>query len=342
MRVKTHQGIMLLIRNYHRSHLNFFGSCLILSVACIIVIEANEVVPNDPSSSNQQAPVYHQQASSSLTNFNWLPGADTPTQYASDSDTSPSYDAEEDALLGEGSYSNRRKYRRKGNRKRVKGRKRQKHRQQEQQRPEYDTYSTGYGEEYESFDDDELEYYDRDDGYGSPKAPSYSAPAPSYEAPAPQYSAPSESYGAPSHSGGGDGFNDFLNALAAFLPIGLFLAAIPPNLITISTKKKRSLTNSGDEDTSLNDVDTTHAELHYPFLERISEIGYDKMMSDSECQKRLFCEMSTKGQEDVDANTVQKAFNYMVLLSPKMVSDYFGTTEVFRTIKGGNCSMFKC
>ena len=51
-----------------------------------------------------------------------------------------------------GSYSNRRKYRRKGNRKRVKGRKRQKYRQQEQ--PAYEDYSTGYGEEYESFDDD--------------------------------------------------------------------------------------------------------------------------------------------------------------------------------------------
>ena len=49
----------------------------------LLKIKANEVVPNDPSSSNQQAPVYHQQASSSLTNFNWLPGADTPTQYVS-------------------------------------------------------------------------------------------------------------------------------------------------------------------------------------------------------------------------------------------------------------------
>lgn len=36
-----------------------------------------------------------------------------------------------------------------------------------------------------------------------------------------------------SHSGGG--FGDFLSALTAFLPIGLFLAAIPPNLITVST-----------------------------------------------------------------------------------------------------------
>ena len=103
-----------------------------------------------------------------------------------------------------------------------------------------------------SFDyyDDDYEYYDRDDGYGSPKAPSssydapssgYSAPSSGYDAPssgydAPSYSsAPSSSYGAPSYGGDGDGFNEFLNALAAFLPIGLFLAAIPPNLITIST-----------------------------------------------------------------------------------------------------------
>ena len=99
------------------------------------------------------------------------------------------------------------------------------------------------------------EYYDRDDSYGAPLAPSsgydapssiydapsssYNAPsyeAPSYEAPSSEYkAAPSSSYGAPSYGGDDDGFNDFLNALAAFLPIGLFLAAIPPNLITIST-----------------------------------------------------------------------------------------------------------
>ena len=32
----------------------------------------------------------------------------------------------------------------------------------------------------------------------------------------------------------GGGFTDFLNALAAYLPIALFLAAIPPNLITVN------------------------------------------------------------------------------------------------------------
>eukprot|EP00095_Tigriopus_kingsejongensis_P007147 maker-scaffold300_size216557-snap-gene-1.28 protein:Tk07147 transcript:maker-scaffold300_size216557-snap-gene-1.28-mRNA-1 annotation:"hypothetical protein DAPPUDRAFT_313644" len=46
-------------------------------------------------------------------------------------------------------------------------------------------------------------YYDRDDEYGSPKAPaqSYNAPAPSYEAPSPSYAAPSAAhYDAPSYS----------------------------------------------------------------------------------------------------------------------------------------------
>ena len=69
----------------------------------------------------------------------------------------------------------------------------------------------------------------------------------------------------------------------------------------------------GDQAES-NHVDTTATEYHYPFLERISEIGFTKMMSDVECQKRVFCEMSFKGMKDEDANTVQKAFNYFVLL----------------------------
>jgi hypothetical protein len=59
----------------------------------------------------------------------------------------------------------------------------------------------------------------------------------------------------------------------------------------------------------------------YPFLDRISEIGFDKYWSDSECQKLLFCEMAEKGgadgQDDDDqseANMVQKVFNYVAIL----------------------------
>jgi len=106
-------------------------------------------------------------------------------------------------------------------------------------------------------DDDHYDYdeYDRDSGYSAPSS-GYEAPSTSYHEPssgygAPSYEAPSSGYGAPSYSapsygGGGKDFDDFLNALAAFLPIALFLAAIPPNLVVVNDRKKRSLTDSSE------------------------------------------------------------------------------------------------
>merc|ERR1712024_279835 len=105
--------------------------------------------------------------------------------------------------------------------------------------------------------------YDRDTSYKAPSA-NYAAPDTSYEAASySSYEAPKyEPNYAPSYegySGGGkDSFNDFLNALAAFLPIGLFLAAIPPNLIVINSRRKRS---TDEED--YNSVETV-----FPFLEK--------------------------------------------------------------------------
>ena len=94
-----------------------------------------------------------------------------------------------------------------------------------------------------------------------------------------------------------------MNALAAFLPIGLFLAAIPPNLITITTKKKRSTLES-------NEVETEVEEYGHPFMKRISELGFDKLWMDAECQKQLLCQMTQKGRED-NANNVQKSLNFV-------------------------------
>ena len=200
-----------------------------------------------------------------------------------DLEASSSYsDPESDPFSAQESY--RRKYRKKGKGKRRKGEKRRnkyKYKDVSSEAYEEDDY---YNEGLEDY------YYDRDDSYGAPKAPSYSAPSSGY-------SAPSDSYGAPSYSAPDDGFNDFLNALAAFLPIGLFLAAIPPNLITITTKKKRSLENE------------VMTEEEYPFMKRISELGFDKIWMDLECQKQLLCQMTQKGKEE-NGNTVQKSLNF--------------------------------
>jgi len=284
---------------------------------CSVAHNGAEEVPQDlniESSSN----VFDTSAS-----FNWLSGApnyvqNTNVEINPDLQASSSYsDPESDPFSAQESHGGRRKYRKKGSKRRRKGEKR---------RNKYkykDVSSEAYDDDYyndqgsNSYD----EYYDRDDSYGAPKAPSYSAPSS-------EYGAPSDSYGAPSYSGGGgDGFNDFLNALAAFLPIGLFLAAIPPNLITITTKKKRSLESNEIE------------EYGHPFMKRISELGFDKLWMDAECQKQLLCQMTHKGTED-NANNVQKSLNFVAKMFP-----FFGGVEngrggvmqeVFAVIQDGN------
>jgi len=290
---------------------------------CSVAHNGAEEVPQDlniESSSN----VFD--TSASINPYNWLNGAQNYAQNTNvetnpDLQASSSYsDPESDPFSAQESHGGRRKYRKKGSKRRRKGEKRRnkyKYNESESYDDDYYNDQGGNSDEY---------YYDRDDSYGAPKAPSYSAPSS-------EYSAPSDSYGAPSYSGGGgDGFNDFLNALAAFLPIGLFLAAIPPNLITITTKKKRSTLES-------NEVETEVEEYGHPFMKRISELGFDKLWMDAECQKQLLCQMTQKGREN-NANNVQKSLNFASTMFP-----FFGGVangrggvmqEVFTTIQDGN------
>merc|ERR1712113_901116 len=88
------------------------------------------------------------------------------------------------------------------------------------------------------------QFYDRDS--------SYQAPSSGYNSPESSYSSPNNYEAPPYYGGGKDSFNDFLNALAAFLPIGLFLAAIPPNLIVINSTARRKRET---EDLVLNSLD---------------------------------------------------------------------------------------
>merc|ERR1712064_72824 len=180
------------------------------------------------------------------------------------------------------------------------------------------------------------QFYDRDSsyqaptsGYNSPES-SYSSPN-NYEAPS-YYDAPpyKQSYGEPYSGGGKDSFNDFLNALAAFLPIGLFLAAIPPNLIVINSRRKRQA-----EDEMYNTLESS-----YPFMEKINKIGFSRL-SETDCQKELFCEMAEMGSNQ-EANTIQKFFAYAVSLTPDFLADMVGVKDVFEASREGRCRKFKC
>jgi len=182
------------------------------------------------------------------------------------------------------------------------------------------------------------QFYDRDSSYQAPSS-GYNSPESSYSSPN-NYEAPSyydappykQSYGEPYSGGGKDSFNDFLNALAAFLPIGLFLAAIPPNLIVINSRRKREAEDTHEEE--INSVET------YPFLEKIDKIGL-RNLKDSTCQKELFCEMTVMG-DSKNGNFVQKFLASVVKYTPDFLSDKIGVKDVFQASSRRSCEQFKC
>merc|ERR1712106_127714 len=143
------------------------------------------------------------------------------------------------------------------------------------------------------------------------------------------------SYQAPSSGGGGDSFNDFLNTLAAFLPIGLFLAAIPPNLIVINSRRKRGV-ELEENGNSLEKV------FSFPFLERIEDIsGFGQLSRNSECQAQLFCLLSSRGLQQ-EANSIQRLLGYSLNYTPQLVARILILETVLEASIAGNCEQFKC
>merc|ERR1711988_203535 len=192
--------------------------------------------------------------------------------------------------------------------------------------------SQDYGD---TLEDNQL--YDRDSSYKAPSA-NYAAPDTSYEAPsyssyeAPKYE-PNYSPSYEGYSGGGkDNFNDFLNALAAFLPIGLFLAAIPPNLIVINSRRKREAEFEED----INSVETV-----YPFLEEIDQMGGVQRLNEKECQKKLFCSLAVRGLGP-EGNYVQNTLGSVVSLAPTFITRKLGLDHLFKAALAGECGEFKC
>merc|ERR1711936_374293 len=167
------------------------------------------------------------------------------------------------------------------------------------------------------------DYTDRDSGYDVPQQ---------------SYDSPTYAESSPSYSGGGgkDSFNDFLNALAAFLPIGLFLAAIPPNLIVINSTARRK---REAEDSLLNSVDAVATEEERPVLRRIAALG--SAMWKPECQAEIFCQMVQLGQLP-EGNSVQRMFAATAIHAPDFATNLLGLGGTFQASREGDCAKFKC
>merc|ERR1712045_609528 len=167
------------------------------------------------------------------------------------------------------------------------------------------------------------DYTDRDSGYNAPQQ--------SYDSPT--YAESSSSY---SGGGGKDSFDDFLNALAAFLPIGLFLAAIPPNLIVINSTARRKRET---EDLVLNSVEAVATDEDRPVLRRIAALG--SAMWKPECQAEIFCQMVKLGQLP-EGNSVQRIFAATAIHAPDFATNLLGLGDTFQASREGDCTKFKC
>ncbi|XP_023328763.1 uncharacterized protein LOC111701622 [Eurytemora carolleeae] len=214
-------------------------------------------------------------------------------------------------------------------------------------RPEYSDYSSNLNTQiedqtyYERVEDKEFAPSPSMEVSSSDLSASYQAPSSGYETPSTSYKAPLSdyeplsssysSYSKPSYKGKGkDKFNNFLNALAAFLPIGLFLAAIPPNLIVINSARKK-------RETDLNEIEE---EYSYPLMTKIGRIGYTGLKNTG-CQKRFLCELANLGST-AEANSIQKFAAFAAASTPDVFADYLQAKEVFQAVRVQQCDRFEC
>lgn len=131
---------------------------------------------------------------------------------------------------------------------------------------------------------------------------------------------------------GEDKLGTFVTALTAFLPIGLFLAAIVPNIITVSSgRRKRS-----DKE----EVQIAQDEATFPILDMISSFGVRSLQEPS-CQSKIVCEIGRMGGLP-EANTVQRALWLAANYVPQRFSRLLGMEKLFRQIRSQQCSEFKC
>lgn len=126
--------------------------------------------------------------------------------------------------------------------------------------------------------------------------------------------------------------SSFVSALTAFLPIGLFMAAIVPNIITVSSGRRRR--SEAEEARAVRD------EATFPILDMISTFGV-RALQEPECQSKVVCEIGRMGGLP-EANTVQRALWLTANYVPERMSRLVGLDKLFRQIRSQQCSDLKC
>jgi len=135
-----------------------------------------------------------------------------------------------------------------------------------------------------------------------------------------------DSYGA---SGYGDSLGGFVHALTAFLPIGLFLAAVVPNVITVNGGRRRR-----------SNEDEVNEEVTFPILDMISSYGM-RSLQDPGCQAKITCELGAMGGLP-EANGLQRSLWIAANYVPERLAGIAGAARLMRSIQKRDCTEFAC
>lgn len=133
------------------------------------------------------------------------------------------------------------------------------------------------------------------------------------------------------------GLGSMVSAVGSMIPMGLFLAAIFPNIVSVVGRRKRSAdgssTSAGSDSAALDG-------LTFPILDMISSFGV-RSLQQPECQSKIVCEIGRQGGLP-NANNIQRALWTIANYTPERLSRMVGADEVFRSIRNLQCAEFAC
>ncbi|KAF4532734.1 hypothetical protein B566_EDAN011926 [Ephemera danica] len=133
-----------------------------------------------------------------------------------------------------------------------------------------------------------------------------------------------------------------LRIATAAIPIGLFLAALPPNVVYVNTAQPvpKPLGTSSQRQRSDTSEHVTPVTT-FPVLDMIERAGGLPALEKPECEAFIFCSMARLGAHQ-EANSVQRFLYSTAHGIPDTLAEMFGIKEIMKAIRTDSCSIYKC
>ncbi|XP_065345585.1 uncharacterized protein LOC135943104 [Cloeon dipterum] len=136
----------------------------------------------------------------------------------------------------------------------------------------------------------------------------------------------------------GSPWKKIVKILTAAIPIGLFLAALPPNVVHINATQTVKPLGTVQKQRSTEDGPVIES---FPVLEMIEKHGGFKALNKDECDAFLFCQIARLGKE-ASANSVQQGFWAVAHETPAPLAELLNVGTLFKAVRDDACNFYNC